>query len=76
MDNERVGLSHKGFVSDRLGNLMKKNWLHHHEGRNGKTERASLFSARPFGFASFVLLLVLLLLAGNTPHFQTADWHD
>ena len=55
---------------------MKKNWLHHHEGRNGKTERASLFSARPFGFASFVLLLVLLLLAGNTPHFQTADWHD
>jgi len=32
--------------------------------RKVKTEGASLFSARPFGYASFVLLLVLLLLAG------------
>ena len=64
MENERVGWSHKGCVSDQFGNLMKKISLHHHEGRNGKTERASLFSARPFGFASLVLLLVLFLLAG------------
>jgi len=34
------------------------------KGRNGKKDGASLFSARPFGFASLVLLLVLLLLAG------------
>jgi len=34
------------------------------KGRNGKKDGASLFSTRPFAYASFVLLLVLFLLSG------------
>ena len=64
MENERVGWSLKGCVSDQLGNLMKKNSLHHHEGRNGKTERASLLATPSFGRGSFVLVMLLFLLIG------------
>jgi hypothetical protein len=64
MDNERVGLSHKGFVSDRLGNLMKKKSLHHNKGRNGRAERASFLATPSFGLGNFIWVLLLFLLIG------------
>ena len=50
---------------------MMSNWaleedmkIREDNGRNGKKDGASLFSARPFAYASFVFLLGLFLLIG------------
>ena len=43
---------------------MKKISLNHHEGRNGKTERASFLATPSFGHGSFVWVMLLFLLIG------------